>query len=99
MSQSTNQRTRTLNQLRKRIDRIDRKLLGLLSDRAALAVRIGTLKRKEGLPVFDRRREAQVLSRLSRRRTGKLPASSIRKIFQEILGENRKLQISRKNGT
>ncbi len=90
MNPSTNQRT--LNQLRKRIDRIDRKLVGLLNERAALAVRIGDLKKKEGLPVFDRRREAHILSRLSRSRNGKLPAASIREIFREILGESRKLQ-------
>ena len=92
MNQSTNQRARTLNQLRKQIDRIDLKLLRLLNDRAALAVRIGDLKRKQGLPVFDGRREREVLSRLTRTQRGPLPPVSLLRIFRKILSESRKLQ-------
>ena len=87
-------RTQTLNRLRKRIDRIDRKLLHLLNERAALAVRIGNLKKSQGLPVFDSRRERQVLARLNRSRRGPLPPTSLRRIFREILGESRRLQDS-----
>ncbi len=87
-----NQQTRTLNQLRKRIDRIDRELLRWLNRRAALVVRIGHLKRKQRLPVFDSRREKEVLSRLIRTNLGPLPRNSVQKIFREILDGCRKLQ-------
>ena len=87
-----NQRAQTLNRLRRQIDRIDQSLLRLLNRRATLAVRIGNLKRKQGLPVFDSRREKQVLGRLKRTNGGPLPAGSIRRIFHQILACNRKLE-------
>ena len=82
----------TLQQLRNRIDRIDRKLLRLLNERAALAMRIGGLKKKKGLPVFDGKREQAVLRRLERASRGPLPGVSIKKIFRDILFQSRKLQ-------
>ena len=87
-----NQRAQTLNRLRRQIDRIDRELLRLLNRRATLAVHIGNLKKKQGLPVFDSRREKQVLGRLKRTNRGPLPAGSIRRIFHQILACSRKLE-------
>ena len=82
----------TLDQLRRRIDRIDEKLLRLLNQRAAAALQIGRIKKKQRLPVYDAHREQQVLLRLSRRNGGPLPASSVKAIFKEILRLNRGLQ-------
>lgn len=82
----------SLNQLRKQIDAIDLKLLRLLNCRATLAVRIGRLKRKEGLPVFDSQREEALLRRLVSKNRGPLPKASTRKIFHEILRLSRWLQ-------
>ena len=87
-----NQRTKTLYRLRRQIDRIDQSLLRLLNRRATLAVRIGNLKRKQGLPVFDIRREKEVLGRLKRTNQGPLPGGSIRRIFHQILACSRKLE-------
>lgn len=83
-----------LNQLRKQIDEIDLKLLSLLNRRAALAVKIGQIKRRRGLPVFDSRREEAVLRRISRIHRGPLTALSIRRIFRGIFSHSRKLQSS-----
>jgi chorismate mutase-like protein len=81
-----------LDQLRRRIDRIDEKLLGLLKERAQTALRIGRIKKSQGLPVYDGRREQAVLRRLTRKNGGPLPASSVKAIFREILRRNRGLQ-------
>jgi chorismate mutase len=81
--------------LRKRIDRIDRKLLGLLHQRAALALRVGQIKRQRGLPVFDARREEAVLRQVTLANQGPLPQSSLRKIFHEILCQSRRLEAKR----
>ncbi|MBI3333138.1 MAG: chorismate mutase [Candidatus Omnitrophica bacterium] len=83
----------TLNQLRKRIDRIDRDVLRLLNQRAALALRIGEFKKKRGLPVFDGRREEEVLRRLMRASCGPLPPSASHEIFRVILRLSRRLQV------
>ena len=82
----------TLDALRKRIDRIDEKLLRLLKERAETALRIGRIKKGQGLPVYDGRREQEVLRRLTRKNGGLLPASSVKAIFREILRRSRGLQ-------
>ena len=82
----------TLDRLRLRIDRIDEKLLRLLNQRASAALQIGRVKKQNGLPVFDEKRERAVLGRLVRGNGGPLPAASVRAIFREILRRNRGLQ-------
>ena len=82
----------TLDALRRQIDRIDLQLLRLLNRRAAAAQQIGRLKKKQRLPVYDGRREQEILLRLSRRNSGPLPAPSVKAIFGEILRRNRGLQ-------
>ena len=82
----------TLDSLRRRIDRIDEKLLRLLEQRAETALKIGRIKKQHGLPVYDGKREQEVLRRLTRRNGGPLPAGSVKAIFREILRRNRGLQ-------
>lgn len=52
-----------LNQLRQDIDRIDREMAELFKRRMELVRRTGNYKREKGLPVLDKDREADVLSR------------------------------------
>lgn len=74
---------------RAKIDRIDSQVIQLLSERANYAVEIGKLKRVSKLPVFDAKRELEVLHFLEKQNPGPLPASSIRRIFQTIMEETR----------
>lgn len=83
----------TLSQLRKQIDRIDRQLLSMLNRRARMAVRIGRLKKKQGLAVFDGRREVRMMRQLTRTNRGPLPRAAVRRIFGEIVHENRNIQL------
>lgn len=78
--------------LRKRIDRLDLKLLQLLNARATLALRVGRIKRQRGLPVFDGLREELVLRQVAKANHGPLPRMSLRKIFREILRQSRQLE-------
>lgn len=82
----------TLTQLRKRIDRVDRKILRLLNERALVARQIGDLKRRQGLPIFNGKREAAVLRRMTESSGGLLSPAAVRSIFREILRHNRRLQ-------
>lgn len=82
----------TLEQLRKKIDQVDRKILRLLNERAAVARRIGEVKRQQGLAIFDGKRETAILRRLIRSNSGPLSASAVSAIFQQILRHNRRLQ-------
>lgn len=87
-----------LQNLRSRIDQIDLKLLRLLNQRAALALRVGALKRSRGLPLFDRQRERVIIRHVLRASRGPLPKSSLRKIFLEILRQNRRPEGRKRDG-
>lgn len=50
-----------LDDLRKKIDACDRKLLELFEERMAIVDEIGRCKRKHGLPIYDPKREAEIL--------------------------------------
>jgi chorismate mutase/prephenate dehydratase len=81
-----------LDEWRTRIDDLDRQLLGLLAQRAALAMEIGRAKRDAGAPVFVPEREQEILEELARLNPGPLPATAIRAIWSEILSASRSLQ-------
>ena len=81
-----------LSRLRRQIDRVDLALLRLLNRRASLALRVGALKKKKSLPVFDGRRENQVLRLVVRTNQGPLPGRSLSAIFGAILRHSRSLQ-------
>ncbi len=82
----------TLQRLRRRIDRIDLTLLALLNERGRLAQKAGQAKRRQGRPVFDGQREAQILRRLKAANAGPFPSGSITQIFRSILSASRKLE-------
>lgn len=85
-----------LQSLRTRIDRIDLQLLHVLNRRAALALRAGRLKARRGLPIFDERRERQVLRRVTQANGGPLSSDALRRIFREILRQSRRLEATTK---
>lgn len=53
-----------LNEHRKRIDRLDDKILDLLAERVKLCHTIGEVKKAQNLPVQDKKREQQVYKRI-----------------------------------
>ena len=79
-----------LQQLRQQIDRLDERLLALLSERAALAIKIGHLKRRKKWPLYDARREAFVLQHVERLNQGPLSGYAVRQMFQSILSQCRR---------
>ena len=75
-----------LEELRKRIDELDEKLLQLISDRARLAVEVGKIKTANGSAVHYRpEREAQVLQRVLKRNQGPLTDEEMARLFREIM--------------
>lgn len=85
----------SLPSLRKRIDRLDRRILRLLNRRAMFALAIGCLKHRRKWPVFDAAREASVLRQVLQTNGGPLSSAAVRHIFQAILCECRRRQRSR----
>lgn len=81
-----------LQALRERIDAVDRDLLALLNQRAALALEVGALKKREGSVVFRPEREAQVIDGLKLCNAGPLSADSVAPIWREIMSACRALE-------
>ena len=73
----------TLEEHRKRIDRIDEEILKLLEERVEEARKIGEEKRKAGKSVRDPTREDEVLEHVVR--STKLEPSFAKKIFKLIV--------------
>ena len=74
-----------LDDIRRDIDRIDRELLDLLSQRADLVHEVGLVKKRDGLQIYAPERESALLEKLVSMNQGRLPEKSIRAIYREIM--------------
>ena len=81
-----------LAQVRQAIDSLDERLLGLLNERAQLALRVGEIKAADQAPVYRPEREAQVIARLSERSAGPLDGAAIGAIWREVMSACRALE-------
>ncbi|MGQ9753955.1 MAG: bifunctional 3-deoxy-7-phosphoheptulonate synthase/chorismate mutase [Thermaceae bacterium] len=70
--------------LRKEVDRVNREILCLLSERGRLVQEIGRIQTELGLPHYDPKREEEMLSYLTRENPGPFPDETLRKLFKEI---------------
>ncbi|MFO0571272.1 MAG: chorismate mutase [Polyangiaceae bacterium] len=78
-----------LQALRERIDGIDRQLLALLAERVRLAIEVGRVKRRSGLPIYDPERERAIFESLCRDVPLPLNAELVRRVFERIVDETR----------
>lgn len=76
-----------LQALRERIDTLDQRILGLISERARCAQEIAAVKQAAGdcSNFYRPEREAQVLRRVMKRNTGPLSNEEILRLFREIM--------------
>jgi chorismate mutase/prephenate dehydratase len=72
-----------LEDLRKKIDQIDTKLVELLNERAQVVIQIG--KVKNGGPVYAPDREKKVLARIAELNKGPLPDRTLAAIWRELM--------------
>jgi chorismate mutase/prephenate dehydratase len=91
-SPSSNPLESGLLALRTEIDKLDRGLLALLNQRAALALQVGELKKREGSVAFRPEREAQVIEGLKTVNPGPLRSESVAPIWREIMSACRALE-------
>jgi chorismate mutase len=85
----------TIDELRRRIDQLDERLVELLSERAHCALEIGKLKQALGLEVYQPDREKQVLHhvRTHGKHTGSpLEGDAIARVFERIIDEARRIE-------
>ncbi len=77
---------------RKKIDELDRKLVELLSERARAAVEIGRLKRDTSLPIYEPDRERIVFENVQQVNPGPLPGRDLVRIYERIIDVMRNIQ-------
>jgi chorismate mutase len=81
-----------VDDLRRRIDELDELLVRLLSARAACALEIGREKKLLGLEIYQPSREADVLQHVQGINPGPLNDASIKRLFERIIDEARRLE-------
>ncbi len=82
----------TIDALRQQIDRLDRELVALLNARALCALSIGRLKERMGQPIYQPKREAEVLAHVRAVNVGPLEDDAIQRLFERIIDEARRLE-------
>jgi len=81
----------SIQSVRKEIQRLDRDLLRLLSDRARAAQKLAKIRQDDGAALFDLLEEQQGLSELLGQNKGPLGEAGVKSIYREILGAARSL--------
>ena len=77
---------------RRKIDEIDRKLVELLNERSRCVLEIGKLKKQDGSPLYQPDREQQVLAAVEQANRGPLSEAAIRRLLESILYEARSVE-------
>lgn len=81
-----------LKALRKRIDALDRKIVGILNLRARITLEIAQAKNKSGSSIYSPDREREVLGRVSAANRGPLSAKSLEAVYREIMSASLALE-------
>jgi chorismate mutase / prephenate dehydratase len=85
--------TAELRRLRRKIDGLDRKLVGLLNERAELAREAGREKSKVGRrAIRDAEREREVLLRVSMANQGPMPQADLLAVYRRLMAATRALE-------
>jgi chorismate mutase len=84
---------RKLEEYRVLIDDLDRRLVDLLNQRTRIVEDIGRVKRAAQLPIYEPKREDQVIANISQASgEGPLTKEAVRRIFERIIDEMRMVQ-------
>lgn len=81
-----------LDALRRGIDAVDQQILKLLHDRVRLVIQVGDYKRERNIPVYDPERERALLQRLCQAAEPPLDQDAIRRIFERLVDEFRRIE-------
>ncbi len=74
-----------LDDLRKKIDDVDHRIVEALNERAEIVLKIGEWKRQQGRQIYDPSREQQVYDKIEKANKGPLPNECLRVIYRELM--------------
>ncbi len=84
---------KNIEELRKKINEIDRKLIELLAERRKISKEVVVAKKEDGKPIRDQQREMELLNKIiSVGKEYNLDSHFITKIFYEIIDDSVRLQ-------
>jgi chorismate mutase len=84
-----------VRELRERVDEVDLQLIRALSERAQIVQDLTRIKAEAGVPIFDPKREEEILQKVVEQNPGPIYDSSMREIFELILHRIRDPEIQR----
>ena len=81
-----------LDELRRQIDTVDRRLVELLNERARLVEEVGKIKKRLRMDVYTPEREKEILELAAAANDGPFTSGAILRLFERILDESRSLE-------
>ena len=81
-----------VQRLRDQLDEVDRDMVRALNERARLVQELAILKREVGVPLFDPKREEEILQRIAEENPGPIYDSTMREIFETIMHRIRDIE-------
>ena len=79
-----------INSLRKKLDRIDNKIIKLLEKRFKIAQRVGETKKQNGFEISDKEREKQIVEEKIKK--SQLDKKFIRDFYKLIFKQSKEVQ-------
>ena len=87
--------TAALEECRRKIDEVDRRITDLLNDRARIVEVVGDIKQQVEMPVYEPKREDLVYLNIASHNGGPLRADALKRVYERIIDEMRTLQRDR----
>ncbi|WP_295155901.1 chorismate mutase [uncultured Brachyspira sp.] len=81
-----------LQELRKEIDKIDKKIVNLIDERMKISIKVGETKKKYNAQIFDPKREKEVIQNKIKLLENKELSGLITTIYSEIMYTSKQLQ-------
>lgn len=75
----------SVEELRKKIDQVDSRIIELLDQRTTLALKIGKLKSKKGTEPYSPDRESEIYAKLEKVKGETIPTDALKAIYREIM--------------
>lgn len=67
----------------------------MLNERAGIVEQIGHIKQSAEMPIYEPRREDQVFENVTSHNAGPLSSDAVKRVFERIIDEMRKVQSDR----
>ncbi len=81
-----------IQSLRAQLDEVDREIVRALNKRARLVQELAALKREAGVPLYDPKREEEILRRVAKENPGPIYDATVREIFEVIMHRIRDIE-------